>query len=173
MCLPAAAAIPLAIASTAVSAGGQIMSGLQQKAQGKYEQQVATINQQQEAEAARQSQVAGQTERLNFWRKVGALKGSQVAAMAANGIDTGFGIGERTQEDTQALANEDAKNLYGQIDQRTRGHLIDASNFKAEGDAALRRGKDAFTNSLFGAAATVLGGASQIAGMKAKMKAGG
>jgi hypothetical protein len=172
MCLPAAAAIPLAIASTAVSAAGQVMSGLQAKAQGRYEAQVASMNEGLAADAARQSITAGQSERTDFWRKVGSLKGQQIAAMAANGIDVGYGIGQRTQDDTQFLANEDARNLYGQIDQRTKGHLIDASNYKAEGVAAKARGNNAFTSSLFGAASTILGGASQVSGLKAKFSAG-
>jgi hypothetical protein len=146
------------------------MGGMQARAQGRYEQQVDQINQTMAADAAHQSIIAGQSERTNFWRKVGALKGQQVAAMAANGIDTGFGIGQRTQDDTQSLANEDAKNLYGQIDERTKGHLIEASNFQSEGVAARQRGNDAFTSSLFGATGTVLGGLSQAAGMKAKFK---
>ena len=53
------------------------MGGLQQKAQGKYEAQVDAINQAQAADAAHQSITAGQTDRVNFWRKVGALPGTQ------------------------------------------------------------------------------------------------
>lgn len=166
MCAPLA--IVAAGAAAVTSAAGQIMGGLQQKAQGKYEAQVANMNRGLAVDAAHQSVIAGQDERRDFWRKVSSLKGQQVAAMAANGIDVGFGSGERIQQDTQMLANDDAKNLSRQIEERTRGHLIEASNYHQQGVAAKARGKAAFTNSLFGAASSLLGGASQIAGMSAK-----
>lgn len=172
MCVPVAAA--LAVASTAVSAAGQIQQGMQARAQANYEAQVAQQNRALSVDAAHQSVLAGQDERLDFWRKVSAIKGQQVAAMAANGIDLGFGAGQRTQDDTQMQANEDATRLYQQIGERTKGHLIDASNYVSEAKAATARGKAAMTNALFGAAGTVLSGASQVAGMKAKMgKTGG
>jgi hypothetical protein len=172
MCLPlAAVAAGAAVASSVVSGAGMIMQGQQAKAQGKYESQLAEVNRGIEVDSAHQSIIAGQDERRDFWRKVSSLKGQQVAAMAANGIDVGFGAGERTQSDTQMLANDDAKNLSRQIEERTKGHLIQASNYHSQGVAAKQRGKDAFTSSLFGAAGTVLGGISQAAGMKSKMGA--
>jgi hypothetical protein len=167
MCLPLAAAA--AVAGAAVSAGGQIMQGMQAKAQGKYEAQVAEMNRGLEVDAAHQSILAGQDERRDFWRKVSSLKGQQVAAMAANGIDLGFGAGERVQSDTQMLANDDAKNLYRSIEERTKGHIINAANYRESGKASVARGKAAFTSSLFGAAGSLLGGVSQAAGMRAKM----
>lgn len=145
------------------------MGGLQAKAQGKYESQVADINRGLEVDAAHQSVIAGQGERRDFWRKVAQVKGSQVAAMAANGIDLGFGAAQRIQDDTQLLANDDAKNLYRTIEERTKGHIIDAGNYKMQAQAARAKGNAAFTSSLFGAAGSLLGGLSQAAGMKAKI----
>jgi hypothetical protein len=92
-----------------------------------------TINAGLEVDAAHQSVLAGQDERRDFWRKVASVKGQQVAAMAANGIDVGLGAGQRTQDDTQLLANDDAKHLYSQIEERTKGHYIDASNYRSQG----------------------------------------
>jgi hypothetical protein len=89
--------------------------------------------------------------------------------MAANGIDLGYGSAVRVQQDTIDLANDDAKNLYRNIEQRTRGHHINAGNYTAEAMAARQRGKAALTQSFFSAASSVLGGISQAVSMKAKM----
>jgi hypothetical protein len=167
MCLPLAAAA--AVAGAAVSAGGQIMQGLQAKAQGKYENQVAEINRGLAVDAYHDERTDDVQNRTDFWRKVSALKGQQIAAMAANGIDVGFGAGQKVQDDTAELAADDASRLYKQDAAKAKGHLIEASNFAQQGVAAKARGKVAFTSSLFGAASSILGGASQVAGMKAKM----
>jgi hypothetical protein len=165
--------VPLAVAAAGAaavaSAAGQVMQGMQARAQGNYEAQVDKMNAGLEVEAAHQSVIAGQSERRDFWRKVAQVKGQNIAAMAANGIDVGFGSAERLQEDTQLLANDDATNLYRNIEERTRGHLIDASNYKSQAVAAKAKGKAALTSSYFGAASSLLGGLSQAAGLKAKM----
>lgn len=148
------------------------MGGLQANAQGKYESNIAKRNAALEVEAARESVLAGQDERRAFWRKIGQVKGQNLAAMAANGIDVGYGSAQRLQDDTAILASEDAKNLYGNIEKRTRGHHINASNFVAEAKAARQRGKAALTQSFFGAASSLLGGATQYASLKAKMPGG-
>ena len=170
MCLPAAAAIPLAIASSVVSAGGQILSGMQANAQGKYESAVARQNAEQSVEAYRdyRGQVAP-NERLDFWRKVGQIKGQNIAAMAANGIDVNIGSAGRLQDDTQMQANEDFANLTANQEQTQKGYLIDATNFTSEAKAARARGKAALTSSYFGAASSLLGGLTQAASLKAKM----
>lgn len=142
---------------------------MQANAQGKYESRMAKRNAAMEVEAAHESFEAGKDERRDFWRKVGATKGQQIASMAANGIDLGFGTAELVQRDTEELSREDARQLYRNIEQRTRGHHINASNFVAEAKAAKARGKAALTSSIIGAAGTVLGGVTQAAGLKAKM----
>jgi hypothetical protein len=173
MCLPAAALPIMAIASSVVSAGGAVMGGLQARAQGRADADVAKQNAALEVEGARESVLAGGDERRDFWRKVGQIKGQQVAAMSANGIEIDSGTAAMMREDTQFLANEDAKNLYGNIEKRTRGHLINASNFATEAKAARQRGNAAFTQSLFSAASSLIGGASQAAGLRAKMPTSG
>jgi hypothetical protein len=91
----------------------------------------------------------GQYERRNFWRKVGQLKGQQTASMAANGIDLGYGTATRVADDTQAGANEDAQNLYENIDQRTKGFIINNWNDRMQAKAAKAQGVAAFVGSGF------------------------
>ena len=167
MCLPALPA--LAIASSAVSAVGSIAGGMNANAQGKYEAQLARRNADMEVESYREERGIAQDETTAFWRKVGATKGQQIASMAANNIDVDYGTAGRIQEDTAMLAAEDAKNLHRNQQQRQRGHLITAANFAEEAKAARRRGKTALQSSFFEAGSSLLGGATQAFGMKAKM----
>lgn len=149
------------------------MGGMQANAQGKYESQMAQRNSEMEVEGYREERGIAQDEQRSFWRKVGATKGQQVASMAANGIDVGYGTAARIQDDTQMLANEDAKNMYRNQQQRQRGHLINASNYTGEARAARQRGKSALTQSFFSAGSSLLGGATQAFGLSAKAKGTG
>lgn len=170
MCVPLmAVAAGAAVVGSLVSAAGQVMQGQQAKAQGKYEAQVDAMNEGLEVDAAHQSIISGQSERTDFWRKVAQTKGQQVAALAANGIEVDYGSAARLQSDTQMLANSDATNLYRGIEERTKGHLIQASNYAEGGKAAIYKGNNAATSSYFGAASSVLGGLSQAASLGKKM----
>jgi hypothetical protein len=96
-------------------------------ASGNYQAKVAKANAGLEYEAARDSEDQGRRDSLSFYRQVGRLKGDQIAAMAANGIDVGFGSAARVQDDTASLAREDAGNVYRNTYERTRGNLINAA----------------------------------------------
>jgi len=170
MCVPIAAA--LAVGASVVQGMGQIQAGRQANAQGKYEADLAKRNAAMEVESAHESFEAGKDERRDFWRKVGSTKGQQIASMAANGIDISEGTAELVQRDTKELSYEDASTLYKNIEQRTRGHHINASNYVSEAKAAKARGKAALKSSYFAAAGSVLGGATQAAGIMAKTKTG-
>lgn len=169
MCIPAAALPVLAIASGVIQGAGALYGGMAASAQGKYESEVAKRNAALEVEAARESVLTGRDERNKFWREVGQAKGQQAASMAANGIDLGYGSAVRVQDDTQMLADADAKNLYRNIEERTRSHHINATNFVSEAKASRQRGKAALVGSVFSAAGSILGGVSQASTMKAKL----
>jgi hypothetical protein len=171
MCLPLAAA--LAVAGGVTSAMGSIMQGQQAAAQANYNAKVAQINAKQEVDAYQNERGNEVQERQNFWRQVGQVRGQQVAAMAANGIDPGFGSGARLQSDTTKIAYEDASTMYRNQQQKAKGFLIDATNYTDEAMADKAQGKAAVTNSYFGAISSLLGAASQAAGMTAKARFGG
>jgi hypothetical protein len=168
MCLPASLAAPLAIAGSVVSAAGALQQGAAANAQGKEEQQVAKQNAGLEIEAAHDSVQQGKDEQRDFWRQVSATKGQQIASMAANGIDVGYGSADRLSSDTQMVANENDLTLGKNIQQRTRGHYITAENYITEGKAARAKGKAAQVGSYFSAASSIMGGLSQAAGAKKK-----
>lgn len=170
MCLPLAPA--LAVAAGVTQAAGSIMGGMQGKAQANAEASIARRNQALAVDAYRESREAGAGERRDFWRKIGSIKGQQIASMAANGIDVDFGTAARVQDDTQMLANDDAANLYKNIENRSKGYVIEAGNHAYEAKAAKARGKAAMTQGIFGAASSILGAATQVAGMSARAKGG-
>src|SRR6185312_4444692 len=130
MCLPLAAG--LAIAAGVTSAAGQLMAGQQAKAQANYDASVAKENAKQEVDAYQTERGQQVQERQNFWQKVGQIRGQQVAGMAANGIDPGFGSGARIQSDTTKLANQDATNLYSNQEMKSKSYLINAGNYTSE-----------------------------------------
>ena len=171
MCLPLAAGI--ALASGVVSAAGAVMQGQQASAQANYNAAVAKSNANQEVQAYQTERGNEVDERMRFWRQVGQIKGQQVAAMAANGIDPGFGSGARLQSDTRMLANADAQNLYRNEEMKRKGYLIDASNYTAEAMAQKMQGHAAVVNSYFGAVSSLLGGASQAASLTKAAQFGG
>lgn len=161
--------VPLAVAAAAAAAAGSLVQGYSALTQGNYESGVNKQNAALERESAQASIKAGETERRDYWRKIGSVKGQNAAAMAANGIDLGFGTAERIEGDTQSLANEDAQNLYENIHQRTRGHIINAFNYKNEAKAAKARGRAAMVGSVFSAAGSMMGGFQQQKMLKAKL----
>jgi hypothetical protein len=153
--------IPLALAVGAISAAGALTQGVQGMMAASYESRVAQRNAQMEVDRARDSIDRGRGEARDFYRNLGALKGQQTASMAANGVDLGFGTPLTVQQDTQAGADEDASNLYRNINERTKGFEINASNYRAEAAAARQKGKAALVNSVVQAGTSLMGGFQQ------------
>jgi len=152
---------------------GQLAAGQQAKAQANYSAAVAKENASQEVDAYQAERGAQVQERQNFHQQVGQIKGQQVAGMAANNIDPGFGSGARLQTDTAKLADADATALYRNQEQKAKSYLINASNYTAEATAQKMQGSAAVTDSYFGAVSSLLGAASQGASLSAKAKLGG
>lgn len=164
MCDPAT----LAIAAGVTAAAGSVIGGFQANSQGKYQARVDKLNSKLAAEQANQSVLQGQDEATQLYRNVGQVKGQQVASMAANGIDVGYGSADLVQQDTANLAREDAASLYRNIYNRTRGFDIDSANYRNAAKAAKAQGKAALVGSFFDAAGSLMSGFSQAGQMKAK-----
>lgn len=140
---------------------------MQANSQGKYDAANARQNAAMEVEGFRDEREIAQNENRDYWRKVSAVKGQNMAAMAANGIDVNIGSAARLQSDVELQAGEDATNMYKNQYQRQRGRLINASNYVQEAKAARARGKAALVSSVFGAATSLLGGAAQAGQLRA------
>lgn len=165
MCIPVAVA---AAAAAAVSAAGSIYGGLAANAQGKYTQRVADQNAALANDQARDAKERGQRDAQLLYRRYSQIQGQQVASMAANGIDTGFGSALDVQRDTAMMAAEDADALNRNTAAEMKGYEINASNFRSEGQAARMKGKSAMIGSFFQAGGSLLEGASQFGQLKQK-----
>lgn len=163
----------MALGGAAMSAAGSVFGGMQANQQGKYESKLAKRNAAREVASARDSIEQGEGERRQFFRQIGEVKGQNIASMAANGIDVDFGSAGRFQQDTQMLADEDAANLYRNINARTQGHVVNASNYVEQAKAARARGKSAMVSGLIQGAGSIMAGVSQFGALKAKAGAGG
>lgn len=164
---------PLAVVGAGIAAAGTLVGGVQSLMQGNYQAKVAQQNASMEYEAARESEEQGRRDATSFYRQLGQTKGDQIAAMAANGIDVGMGSGLRIQQDTAMLGEEDAGNLYHNIYERTRGNLINATNFISQARAAKEQGRQALVSSAFQAGSSLVSSFGQQKLLKAKMGIGG
>ena len=164
MCIAAA---PLLIAAAAVSAAGTAYSGYQAVRESRYQNDIAQQNAKLERDAAYDSEVRGQRSEMQKWREIAATRSAQIAAFAANGFDTSFGSAADVTGDTLALGFEDTNTIRENASREARGHIISAQNYREQGAAALRSGKQAAIKAGFQTVGTILGGAGQLQGMKA------
>jgi hypothetical protein len=160
-------------ATTAVSMAGQYVQGQAAYTNAKYEQAAANANQaladQQAKEQIDQTKLAA----ARRYREAGQLEGQQKAAMAANGIDLGFGSAAQAQGDSRMIANEDVGQIYKEGFNRTQGYLTDAYNYRLKASAAQSEASSAGLATGIGMLGTALGGASQIAKFRASANFGG
>lgn len=169
MCDPVTISLAAA-AAAAVSMVGTGFTALQASQQSKYQAKVADRNADLANEAAQQEQSNTRQEALAFYRKQAALKGQQRAAMSANGIDVNFGSAADVQADTEMLGREDARRLYDQGAQRSRGFEIEASNFGGEANAQRSAATGALIGGAFDMAGTALSAAKQFGPVNKKVK---
>jgi hypothetical protein len=148
MCFVVAPAVMAA--AMVVSAAAAAYSGYQAMEQGKEQKKQAE-------RAARLADEAAQDEESRMRREAGQLAGDQIARMAANGLDVGFGSALRTVQDTKVLENEDAQRIRDAGTEQAFGFQIQGANAKAAGNA------QAF-NSFSSAATSLIGGASRFGG---------
>jgi hypothetical protein len=161
----------LAIASTVITAGAQVYSGMAANAQGKYEQQVMNQNARLERESVSDAQARQAIEQQRHWRRVAAAMGTQRAQAGALGLDVNFGSIGDLQEDTLMIGYEDASTINENFAKEIKGYDINASNYVMQGRAARSRGRQAMIGGFLSGAGTRLGGASQIGRLNASMSA--
>ena len=140
---------PLAAIAGVVSAVGSGVSALQASAAKRYQAKIEDRNAALANEAGRNALDNGREEAARLQRKIGQLQGQQVASMAANGIDTGFGSALDVQRDTAAMGVEDVRSLYGDTHQEVRGFDMNAANHRAQAQAARQAASGALVKGVF------------------------
>lgn len=163
----------LLIAGAAVSSIGTGFSALQANAQGNYQARVADQNARLSAEAARSQQDATRQELQTHWRRQAQLQGQQRVAMAAGGLDLGFGNAADLSADTAMLSREDAQRIIDQGNNAVKGFDIETSNFRSQAQASRQAASGALVEGAFGVATTALSGAQQYSSLKAQFGAPG
>ncbi len=158
MCGPAAA---LAIAAAAVTATGQVMNGIGQSQQDRYQAQVDDQNTKLANDQAHDSITDTNLEAQRRYRQLADAQGKQQAAMAANGVDLNFGSPVDLQQDTAMIGGEDVGQIYKTGYQRTHGYDIDAWNSRSQAAANRAKASGALTQGIFGGLSSALGGAKQ------------
>lgn len=149
MCI-AAAALPMiaSLASTGISA----MSAMNQADAA---QQVANNNAKMAEYAAQDAQRRGEQDAMAIQRKGAAVKSSQRVALAAKGLDLGYGTAADLQDQTDFFAQSDTATARDNAareawSMRSRGQLE-----KSKGDFAASNGRLAAVGSLIGGAGQV------------------
>lgn len=164
MCEPVSITTALTLASTALAAGGTIYSGIQENNQAQYASAVATNNATSERNQAADAIERGNREQIKHARQVAALRANQVAAFAANGLNTSFGTPADAVADTNLLGAIDAQTIGENTGREARGFMVSAQNYDEESKAQKRAGRNALIKAGISATSTVIGGATQIAG---------
>lgn len=154
--------IVLAAASAAVSASGQLLSGVGAANQYKYEASIAQQNSKIADSQAQDSILNTNLEAQRRYRELAQTKGQQQAAMAANGVSLDFGSAIDIQKDTAATGAEDIAQIYKGGAEKTKSYDISSWNYRSQAAADQAKASSAITGAIFGAASTALGGASQI-----------
>lgn len=161
MCDPVTLTV-LTVAATVVTAGAQIYAGQAAYQQGKYESQISERNAKLEEAARADAMSRRNTEQMQLWRRVTQRLGEQRATAAASGLDVNFGSIADLQEDTLMIGEEDSSTLNENFIKEFKGYDINAANYRAQGAAALYRGKAERFGSYLSATGTLLAGASQV-----------
>jgi hypothetical protein len=156
-----------AVAATVISAVGAGYSGAAQVEQHKYQTGIARNNATAARNQAADAEERGKKDELRKWREVSAAKSAQLAGFAANGLDTTFGTPLDVVTDTAIFGGQDAWQIRENAAREATGFMISAQNYDQEALAQKRAGRNAMVSTGFDIAGTVIGGASQVMGMKA------
>jgi hypothetical protein len=158
MCEPATL---MAIGSTLMGAFGQIQQAQAASAAGKYNAQVAEMNATLADRRARDALERGKVDEQRKRNEVAAIKGKQMAAMAANGVDLGFGSPLDTLIDTATLGEIDALTVRTNAARESYDHSVDAVNKRAGATLSNMQARSALQGGYLNAAGTILTGGSK------------
>lgn len=149
----------LTIGSTALSAMGSIQQGQAAAASANYNAKVADMNAQISERRARDALERGKVEEQKKRTQAQQVLGQQRAAMAANGVDIGFGSPLDTLVDTATLGEVDALTIRSNSAREAYDYKVQAANGRADANLSRMNAKSASTGGYLNAASTILTGA--------------
>jgi hypothetical protein len=164
MCAPAA--VLLAAGSAGIGAVGSIYGGIAKKNAANYNASIADQNAQSANAQASDAFRRGEQDTAAHYIELGQLEGKQRAAYGGGGVELGFGSPVDVIAGTAAMGEADAGRLRENAAREAEGYRIQSLNFRQQAAGLRAEGKTAFMSGLLGVTGSILGGASQIAGMK-------
>jgi len=166
MCTPAA--LPaLALIGTGVSAAGVGYAALAANAQARGAAAQDAVNAGEARNAAQDAIERGNVEQMRHSRDVSAQMAAQRAAMAANGLDIGFGSAADLVGDTAMYGQEDAAQIAKGTAGEVRGFEGQAAGFMADAASQRAAGRSALIGGALNMGSTIIGGAQQYGRLRA------
>ncbi|MCC7063241.1 MAG: hypothetical protein IT456_10580 [Planctomycetes bacterium] len=111
--------------------------------------------------AARDAHRRGEETKADIQRKAGALKSSQIASLAARGLDLGEGSPLDILTSTDVMKETDVARAGANADREAWGHRVRATNFRSEADMLDSAGEN--TSPFMAAGGSLLTGATNVA----------
>lgn len=147
----------LMIGSTVMGAAGSIQQGQAAQASANYNAKVADMNAKIAERQARDAVERGQIEEQQQRMKTSQVIGQQKAAMAANGVDLGFGSPLDTLVDTATMGELDALTIRANTYREERDLRQQGLNYTGQASALRAEGKNAAAAGRLNAFGTILG----------------
>lgn len=138
-------------AGTALNAVGQVKAGNEAKELAEFNAHIAELQ-------AEDAIAMGEEESQKFRTGVRGLIGRQKAGFAAQNIDVGVGTPVDVAADAAFLGELDVLTIQTNAARAAWGYEVQAENFR-------RGGSNAQTASRFGAAGSIIGGATSLLGL--------
>ena len=161
----------LLIGSTVMGAAGAIQQGQAAEMQGRAAQQsaeynakVADMNAKIAERQARDAVERGQIEEQQQRMKTSQIIGQQRAALAANGVDAGFGSPLDVLVDTATIGELDALTIRSNAYREERDIRQQGANYRGQAGMYRSQASSASTGGFLGAMGTFLGGGSRAYG---------
>jgi hypothetical protein len=152
--------LALAVGSAVIGGVGAIYQGQASAAASKYNAQVAEMNATLSDRRAKDALARGAAAEQQKRMEVAQLKGRQLAASAANGVDVTFGSPLDAMVDTATLGELDALTIRRNAAREAYDYQVQAVNGRADAALSTMNGQNALMGSYLTAGGTVLGGLS-------------
>lgn len=162
----------LAIVSSLVGAAGAIQQGNAAAAAAKFNAKTQEMNAKISEARARDSLERGKLDEQQKRNEVAQIKGRQQAAMAANGVDIGYGSPLDTLVDTATMGELDALTVRSNAAREAYGHDVEAANKRADAQLSRMNAKASKTAGYLSAASSLLTGAGNAWGSYRKSQIG-
>lgn len=163
-----ATALGMSALSGGMNALGAYTSARQTRDTLDYQAQLADINAGLSEQAAQAELQRGQREERSVRLRTAQLKSTQRTALAANGVDLGEGSARDILTSTDVMGEADANTAAANAVRAAWGYRVQGSNYQSE--ARVKRAQADGINPMFAASTSLLGSATNVAGMWGNMK---